>query len=73
MTIETTINAGLPMVASATVQPDGDDIDMKVLADTLKVCFKGGDEFDFVNFQDEERIIDELIESQEEEWAREGH
>ena len=72
MTIETTVNAGLPMVASATVQTDGDDINMKVLVDTLKVRFKGGHEYKFTDFQDEGRIIDELIEAQEEEWAREG-
>ena len=72
MTIETTINSGLPMVASAKVQKDGDDIDMKVLSDTLAVCFKSGRRFSFFSFQDEDRIINELIEAQEEEWAREG-
>ena len=60
------------MVASATVQKDGDDIDMKVLMDTLAVCFKNGRRFSFFSFQDEDRIINELIEAQEEEWAREG-
>ena len=72
MTIETTINGGLPMVASATVQTDGDDININVMWDTLHILFKSGHECTCVEFEDQDRIIDELIEAQEEEWAREG-
>ena len=60
------------MSASAKVESVGEDINMVLLLDTFEVRFKDGTEFKFVSFQDEDRIINELIEAQEEEWAREG-
>ena len=73
MTIETTINGGLPVVASAKVQTDGDDINMDEMWRTLEIYFKKSrHECASVEFEDQDRIINELIEAQEEEWAREG-
>ena len=72
MTIDTTINAGLPVVASATVQTDGADYNTNLIWDTLQIRFKSGHECKSVEFEDQDRIINELIEAQEEEWAREG-
>ena len=72
MTIETTINGGLPMVASATVQTDGADYNANLIWDTLRIKFKSGHECTSVEFEDQDRIINELIEAQEEEWARDG-
>ena len=72
MTIDTTINGGLPVVVSARVQTDGDDININVMWDTLHILFKSGHECTCVEFEDQDRIINELIEAQEEEWAREG-
>ena len=72
MRIETTINNGLPVIVEAEVETDLDDIHMRRLLDTLIVRFRNGDPYHFTSFEDEDRIVNELIEAQEDQWAREG-
>ena len=53
MKIDTTINAGLPvMVASAMVQTDGADYNTDLIWDTLHIRFKSGHECTSVEFED---------------------
>ena len=68
MTIETTINGGLPVVASGDVQVWKEDIGVPVFTISFR---RGGLVKGEISDADHDRIINELIEAQEEEWARE--
>ena len=69
MRIETTINSGMPVIAEGEVVVDRDDIRVE----HLRLYFRNGSLYTTrMDQPDEDRIINALIEAQEEEWAREG-